>query len=314
MTKLKDLCQGKWHGLLTSFGVDSRVLDGSHQPCPLCPGNAGKDRFRFDNKQGNGTYFCSQCGSGDGVSFLMKFKGWEFKQAAHELEKIVGEVKPSAPAAPVDIGRKRLEMQRRWNEGSDVCRDDPVGEYLASRFIIPDYYGISIRHHPGIRNSNGTVYPAMLAIFQGPDGVASQLETHYLTSTGQKAPVQPQKEFLSGLKFAEGGAVRLGGMAEAIGIAEGVTTAMSASILFGLPVWAALSCANLAKFIPPESVKEVYVFGDNDLNYVGQAHAYALARRLHAQRSDISTHVSIPEKAGFDWNDVLTLQMSKNVA
>ena len=38
-----------------------------HQACPVC---GGSDRFRFDDKEGRGTWFCNQCGAGDGLKLV----------------------------------------------------------------------------------------------------------------------------------------------------------------------------------------------------------------------------------------------------
>ncbi|NYY79755.1 hypothetical protein DMH17_06695 [Raoultella planticola] len=32
----------------------------------------GADRFRFDDKEGRGTWFCNQCGAGDGLKLVEK--------------------------------------------------------------------------------------------------------------------------------------------------------------------------------------------------------------------------------------------------
>jgi putative DNA primase/helicase len=40
----------------------------------------GKDRFRFDDKEGHGTWICTHCGAGDGFSLLMKVMGIDFKK------------------------------------------------------------------------------------------------------------------------------------------------------------------------------------------------------------------------------------------
>ena len=47
-----ELASGRWHGILTALGVPQEFLTGKHGPCPIC---GGKDRFRFDNKNGRGT-------------------------------------------------------------------------------------------------------------------------------------------------------------------------------------------------------------------------------------------------------------------
>ena len=44
--------------------VASRNLIGT---CPMC---GGKDRFRFDDKGGRGTWICSQCGAGDEIELV----------------------------------------------------------------------------------------------------------------------------------------------------------------------------------------------------------------------------------------------------
>ena len=86
-----------------------------------------------------------------------------------------------------------------------------------------------------------------------------------------------------------------------LGIAEGIETALSASILFNVPGWAAsppACCRNGHRL----RVTTVFVFGDNDASSTGQAAAYALARRLKAKGLTVS--VEIPHATGRDWNDV----------
>ena len=64
---------GKWQQILLRNGITGDVLDGKHHPCPGC---GGKDRMRFDNKEGRGTFFCNGGGSpaaGDGFEALVHF-------------------------------------------------------------------------------------------------------------------------------------------------------------------------------------------------------------------------------------------------
>jgi putative DNA primase/helicase len=86
-----------------------------------------------------------------------------------------------------------------------------------------------------------------------------------------------------------------------MGIAEGIETALSASVLFNVPVWAAISAPLLKKWRPPPRVEKVIIFGDNDENYTGQEAAYSLARAL---ANDVEVEVKIPSIPGWDWNDV----------
>src|SRR5258708_3334764 len=84
--------RGRWHGILCALGVDEKALSGKHGPCPIS-GCGGKDRFRFDDKEGRGTYYCTQCGAGDGIKLVMLSRGVDFKAAL----KLVEEVIPGAP-------------------------------------------------------------------------------------------------------------------------------------------------------------------------------------------------------------------------
>ena len=43
-----------------------------HQSCPMCAGN---DRFRCDDKRGEGTWICSQCGAGNGFMLVQQYTG-----------------------------------------------------------------------------------------------------------------------------------------------------------------------------------------------------------------------------------------------
>lgn len=103
-----------------------------------------------------------------------------------------------------------------------------------------------------------------------------------------------------------GGAVRLARHDSALGIAEGVKTALAATELFGGPCWSALNAGRLEGREPPEGVTEVVIFGDNDFNNVGQAAAYALGKRLNQKAI---TQVMIPPNPDTDWNDVLAAKM-----
>ena len=89
---------------------------------------------------------------------------------------------------------------------------------------------------------------------------------------------------------------------ESGGSAEGVETALAAQEKFGLSVWSCLSSGGMESFIPPATVKHVFVFADNDVTFAGQKSAYALAYRL--KLSGLIVDVEVPPKTG-DWLDSL---------
>jgi hypothetical protein len=89
---LENSTRGRWRSILCDFyGVNAHFLDGVHRPCPGC---GGRDRFRFDDRDGAGTFICSQGGgeilSGNGVALLMHITGKSWREQAVELSTRVG--------------------------------------------------------------------------------------------------------------------------------------------------------------------------------------------------------------------------------
>jgi putative DNA primase/helicase len=90
---------GRWSDLLTALGgLEPAQLNGRHQPCPLC---GGRDRYRFDDRQGSGSWFCNQCGGkdqlgggGTGIDLLMRLRHWSYRQACEAVERYL-ELAPS---------------------------------------------------------------------------------------------------------------------------------------------------------------------------------------------------------------------------
>src|SRR5262249_13795827 len=98
----------RWREILPRLGIETRFLTNTHGPCPLC---GGRDRFRFDDRNGQGTYYCNQCGAGPGVILLRKKYGWDHKTACDEIDKIIGTGTAAAqavPEAPRDSSDRRL--------------------------------------------------------------------------------------------------------------------------------------------------------------------------------------------------------------
>jgi phage/plasmid primase-like uncharacterized protein len=81
------LTEGRWPQILPALGIPSKALNGRHQPCLFC---GGKDRARFTDHKGKGSYFCNQCGSYDGFRFLMKFHGWTFIETCRQIDTFLG--------------------------------------------------------------------------------------------------------------------------------------------------------------------------------------------------------------------------------
>lgn len=296
---LRERAAGRWLGLLPSLGVSGAFLNGKHGPCPIC--KEGKDRFRFDNKDGNGTWICSKCGAGDGASLVMQVRGWDFKTAAEEIEKIVGAVHLEQRKPDRSEEDKRRAMNELWRSGRAITMNDAAGRYLRRRVGLVEFPE-SLRFVPFLRHPSGSPWFGMLAKVCAPDGSGSILHRTFLTEDGQKAPVEPPRALMPGL-VAKGAAVRLATPGPSLGIAEGIETALAASRLHEVPVWAALNASLLAAWEPPAEAARVVIFADNDANFAGQAAAYALAKRIFS--STRAVEVRFPDEINSDWNDEL---------
>ena len=292
-----DAANGKWVGILRHFGIDDSFLRNVHGPCPMC---GGADRYRFDDRDGTGSYFCSGCGAGDGLDLAVKYTGREFKDIAAEIDSFVGNLEKEAPA------KKAADPSIRINSvlarTVPIADLSPVKRYLNARSLPASktllcapclaYYdqGKQIAH-----------YPAMVAKFFGPDGTLVTLHVTYLSNDGTKAGVLSPKKILPPIGKMDGGAVRLCASYETLGIAEGIETALAVMKNFKIPCWAATNANLLEKFQPPRVVKKIIVFGDKDFTFTGQKSAYILAHRLAISGLDVE--VRLPDFIG-DFADI----------
>jgi putative DNA primase/helicase len=173
MARTVDRAQHRWREILPQLGIESRFLSIKQGPCPLC---GGRTRFRFDDRDGNGTWICNYCGAGAGLHLVMKVNRWDYAPACNAVDQVIGRDQPIGgrpPAAPRDGTRARLRI-----EGIIRAANHPniVIEYLLSR-------GLSITSpvllgHPACEYWQDKVligrYPAVIAPVMGPDG---QLES-----------------------------------------------------------------------------------------------------------------------------------------
>lgn len=303
LPKIGDQAEGKWGAILPALGLEKRFLTGKHGPCPFCE---GKDRYRFIDKGGRGTWICNQCGAGDGVEMVKRMLKLDFKEAAREIDKHIG-------AAPVTTVRKGPEASKVKDDMSGMWRTSrPLDEVTATRNwwriragIVPGCH--DLRGHDSLSYGRDQNFPGMLAKIRDAHGNWINMHRTFLTSAGEKAPVDESRKVmaLSNLGKDVGFAVRLAPIAERLGIAEGIETAIAASKLHDIPCWAALTAFGVEHWRPPEGCARVVIFGDNDTTATGQAAAWALCKRL--RREGFECEVRLPESEGLDWNDMLDI-------
>lgn len=85
---VRDAAKGQWRHIVTRLGIHVPASPKQHGPCPAC---GGKDRFRFDDQEGRGTWFCNQCSpqAGDGFALIQNVFSCDFP---HALETVALEI------------------------------------------------------------------------------------------------------------------------------------------------------------------------------------------------------------------------------
>ncbi|MDO4247558.1 MAG: primase-helicase zinc-binding domain-containing protein [Neisseria sp.] len=137
--EIRQRAAGNWHGILTALGLPSESLANKHQPYPAC---GGTDRYRFDDKGGNGGFICTHYknGAGDGFDLLMHYFGYSFHEAALAVAGVLGMTAPAPTAAPRVAPPPKTPPKDRlnklaaiWEQAAPVSDGDPVSGYLQGR-------------------------------------------------------------------------------------------------------------------------------------------------------------------------------------
>lgn len=287
--KIKLDSVGRWSGIMSALGI--AYGDGRHCPCPIC---GGKDRFRFTDLEGRGTYICNQCGSGDGFSLLQKVLNVDFKGACEAVGQVIGVATKNPYTQEKEVTPEKL--RELYQNSNPIKKNDGAYRYLKNRGLnkIPQ----TLRYTTKCYNTDTKKYEeAMLATFQAPDGKALTIHRTYLKN-GKKLEVKDCKKFMKALNSLSGGAIRLYPKASIMGVCEGIETAIAIFESFNIPVWPCCTAILLEQWEPPEGVEQIRVYSDNDWNYTGQKAAYTLANRL-AIKHDLHVTVWIAKNNDF---------------
>ncbi|ASM76330.1 hypothetical protein VITFI_CDS0551 [Vitreoscilla filiformis] len=217
------------------------------------------------------------------------------------------------------------KLRRMMAESLPVEPGSPVAYYLTRRLglralggFVPGWQQQVIRYAPALPyfDEDGQPcgsHPAMLAALTSPQGELVAIHRTWLTPDGQKAHVPgPVKKLTSTCgPLAGAGIVLFSGPDEqgVIGIAEGIETALAASLGAGVPVCAAYSASNLAAWCWPEQTRRLLVFADHDP--AGQKAAQTLLGR--ALGAGLQASILTPSTPGQDWCDVWAQRAAKAV-
>ena len=300
--QIKQQANGKWHGVMSALGISVPGDTNQHSACPICGPGENSHRFRFDDKNGDGTWICTQCGAGDGIELVKRSKNISLPDTLKMIAGVSGacECKPKPHKPDIDPAKA---LNSLWQSSKPLDGKDPVSQYLRARGLVIERPKC-LRYCPQCYESKTkTHYPAMIAKVTSPDGKPVSLHRTYLDGKGGKAQLESPKKLMKGKSGIKGSAIRLyPPKDDLIGVAEGVETAISATQLFSIPTWALISTSIMEGFVPPDGIRRVTIFADNDSNYAGQKSAYALANKLFLK--DYIVEVVVPDEVG-DFNDVV---------
>ncbi|HCT4840894.1 TPA: toprim domain-containing protein [Enterobacter hormaechei] len=285
---VKQAC-GHWPRILPALGV--KVMKNRHQACPVC---GGSDRFRFDDKEGRGTWLCNQCGAGDGLKLVEKVFGVKPSEAAQKVSAVTGNLPPVAKEviataeAETEADRKAaVSLAVRLMEKTRTAS----GNAYLTRKGFPDRECpvLSVMHKTG-----GVTFRAGDVVVPLYDDTGALVNLQLISSDGLK-------------RTLKGGAVKgachtIEGKKQAgkrLWIAEGYATALTVHHLTGETVMVALSSVNLLSLASLVRQKypacQIVLAADRDLSGDGQSKAAAAADACEGV-------VALPAVFG-DWND-----------
>lgn len=290
---VKQAC-GHWSRILPALGV--KVVKNRHQACPVC---GGSDRFRFDDKEGRGTWFCNQCGAGDGLKLVEKVFCVSASEAAGKVSALTGNLPPVTPegiaAAEAETDADRNAAAAMAVKLMEKTRTSTGNAYLTRKgFPGHECVMLTATHKTG-----GVTFGAGDLVVPLHDDTGTLVNLQLINADGLK-------------RTLKGGAVKgtchiIEGQKQAgkrLWISEGYATALTVHLLTGETVMVALSSVNLLSLASlarsQHPACQIVLAADRDLSGDGQTKAAAAARVCEGI-------VALPPVFG-DWNDAFMQQ------
>lgn len=282
---------GRWPQLLPALGI-TVAPHGHHSACPVC---GGKDRFRFDNQAGRGTWICNHCGAGDGLNLVAKTLDITTKEAAVKVAEILGEAQPlavhhdeAAVKQQRDDARQKAAVQAKMLV--NAARKASGNAYLEKKGWA-DKEALTLRGN-GLR-VGGLDFAAGDLVIPLYDLSGNLVNAQLINGSGEK-------RMLAGGQVTGAAHHSEGNDNAVIWMAEGYATGLTIHALTSETVYVALSANNfphLAECLRKKYPDAVLLMAaDNDVNGTGQKKAKEAANLVNGK-------VAIPLIAG-DWNDV----------
>jgi len=303
--KTAEAAKGRWSEIFEYYGLPP-VTGKNHfkGECPVC---GARGKYRVDDRDGSGSWICV-CGSGDGMSLLVKTQGKSFSAISTEVDQIIGN-DYRHEKIPVHSSAARLR-QRTISKFAKLAplRGTAGAGYLQHRGItrLP---ADAIRFCDKQRHA-GKVYQALYALATDDKGELcylhrTLLEGEHKAPLGESAKRQKSMQEENYLEYARSVAIRMFPVSSTLGIAEGIETALSCYQIYGVNTWAVMNSNFMKKFRAPAGVKHLVVFADMDRHSAtGQAAAFECAHANLLAKNDL-LKVSVRWPDNGDFNDLL---------
>ncbi|EBY1362754.1 toprim domain-containing protein [Salmonella enterica subsp. enterica serovar Senftenberg] len=285
---VKQAC-GHWPRILPALGV--KVIKNRHQSCPVC---GGSDRFRFDDKEGRGTWFCNQCGAGDGLKLVEKVFGVTPSEAAGKVNAVTGNLPPVAPEV-IAAAEAKTEADRKAAATLAVrlmekTRPATGNAYLTRKgFPVLECLTLTVMHKTG-----GVTFRVGDVVVPLHEDTGALVNLQLINADGLKRTLKGGQ--VKGACHVIEGKKQAG---KRLWIAEGYATALTVHHLTGETVMVALSSVNLLSLASLARQKypacQIVLAADRDLNGDGQSKAAEAADACEGV-------VALPPVFG-DWND-----------
>ena len=250
--------RGRWPHILSALGIN--VPNGKrHGACPVC---GGKDRFRLDDKEGCGTWFCNHCGNGDGLDLVRLATGHDVKAVSAMVAETLS--LPEVSNQPIMPARnKAVDGKAGQKRFTELSQQTQLGEcsYLTAR---------------GLHGHTVSLLDKQFSMAGMSFGVGSILlpltDIAGNTTGGQLISPEGEKCLLQGSQLS-GAFIQVSALPaeppEQVIITEGFATGITVSMLAEGLILAAVAATNLVKVAEqirlrwPEA--RIILAGDNDL-------------------------------------------------
>ena len=286
VTEIISASRHRWEEILFQLGIDLPRLN-KHGPCPCC---GGKDRFRFDDKDGRGTWFCNQCGNGDGLDLVAKVKKCNPLQAT----KLISGLSLTNQNAPA---RKKVSKPCASIEAKRLLNSSRLATspYLQSKGLSASVQMLNI---PKTLTIGGISFDNDSMILPIHDIDGTLVSAQLINAAGEK-------RYLPGTR-QNGGFIKVGdsSVTANIIIAEGYATALTVNLATGHLALAAMSANNLlniavtARHKYPNS--NIIMAAENDSNEVNKVGLVQAEKAAMAVNGWVSLP---PDQTVNDWDD-----------